>query len=138
MFEQVIDPELALKEVEAFLDRKKIYPKRRATLQGAVDTIAEAIQYGQVTIAEDGAITQELLDPIVDDKGNAVLSKISYSARIAPSIMASKIAALKSQTMEDKLLCHTMAYSGQAAGIINKLESTDRNTCDAISLFFMV
>lgn len=137
MFEEVMPFDVAMKEVSTFMDKKKIYPRRRQALQGIMEIVAEAIQYGQVVINDDGSICQTLLEPVVDQNKTVVLAKLEYKARVEPSVINKMIQDNKVPGTDARNMIYTTAYSGEGAGMINKLESTDRNTCDAITLFFV-
>ena len=137
MFDEVMPFEVALEDVSAFLDKKKIYPKRRAFLNSMAEIVAEAVQYGQVVINDDGSITQKLLDPINDQKGNPVLTELKYKARVEPATINKLLQENKLPGNDGRTMVYTTAYTGEPAAMINKLEPTDRNTCDAITLFFV-
>ena len=117
-------------EVNALLDKKNIFPKRREALQQAVDSVVEAMQYGFVTINEDGTITQNMITPVDS------VSVITYKARIAPEVMNRQIASLKIDNATTRNVAYIKAYTGLLENVINKLETTDRNTAESIALFF--
>lgn len=137
-FEIKIEYDVALAEMQALLDKKKLYPKKRAGAMPIIEMIAEAMSYGHVSINGDGGIVQTLLDPIKNTAGGVEFSELTYKARVAPDTIASKLSVVKNITEDKKIMVYTTAYTGKSEGEINKLESTDRNTCDAISLFFML
>ena len=137
MFEQIMEFDAAHKEVMALLAKKKLFPKRIEKLAGAIEAVAEAISFGFVVINEDGSITQKLVEPIMNQGGGVALAELSYKARIEPSVMNAKVSAAKPAGPDEKIMTYAVAYTGQVSAMINKLDQTDRNTCDAISLFFM-
>jgi len=137
MFDEVMPFEVALQEINEQLDKKKIYPKKRQEMAGIAETIAEAMQYGQVVIGEN-SITQTLLCPIKDHTGAIVIDKLEFKGRISPEVMASKYRAAKASSSEDRLIAAICAYTGEVKGIIDKLDTQDRNTCESLGFFSLV
>ena len=138
MYEVKVDPEVALQEVNALLDKKKLLPKRREALQAPIDAVAEAVSLGFVEIAADGSITHNLIDPIVDVvTREPVLSKLTYKARLDPATVNKKLGELKALTQVTQTALISTLLTDQPIGIINKMEPQDRNICDCISLFFI-
>jgi hypothetical protein len=82
MYTEKIPFEIAIEEVNAWLDYCKVAPSTRIEREGAIKKIAEGIQYGYISIGENGAITQTLVEPILDSKGNVILSELKYKARL--------------------------------------------------------
>lgn len=126
----VVPIDKAEEEVNTLLDKKKIFPKRREQLQIAIDTVAEAISYGYVTIDEEGAIQQKLVSPVGE------LTELKYQPRVAPDVVNKIIGGLKNDTQTNRNLAYIKLYTGELEATINKLEPTDRTTADSIAFFF--
>jgi len=137
-FEIKIDYEVALKDVNAYLDKKRMLPKRRETLTPAVEAVAEGISLGFIVIANDSTITHTLIDPIKDKvTGENALETLTYKSRLEPSEVNKKISALKVQNQTTQTVAVASLLTEQPVGMLDKLEPQDRNICDCISLFFI-
>lgn len=132
MFTEKIAPAMAEAEVDKLLDLKKILPKRREVLkETSIPYVIEAVSLGLVEIGTDGTITQTLVDPV-----NGV-DKLQYAARIPAAKVQEALGRLKELTVQTKINTYLTLYTGQLPTVINNLEPTDRNTAEAIALFFM-
>lgn len=138
MFEVKIAQEVAQDEVEKLLDLKRIMPLKRKDLAKPIEILVQAISLGYAVVDEKGMITQTLVDPVLDTSSNPVLEKLEYKARLDPTTVNKRISELKAGSNQSVLLtCYASIATGQPSGIINKLDSTDRDTCDAICALFL-
>jgi hypothetical protein len=126
----VVEQEAAEKEVERYLDKRKVFPKQRERLTPAFDAVVEAMMFGYLTIDEEGVITQKLIEPIGD------LTEIQYKFRVDPATINKAISALKVENLTNRLMVYIKSHSGLLEAIINKLENKDRNIADACAYFF--
>ena len=117
-------------EVNSFLDKKNLLPKRRQAIQEAADNVAEAISYGLVTINADGTITQKLITPI------GATHELQYAARVEPAEMQRAISRLPSETATTIHKAYLKAHTGLTDNTINKLEGQDSDIASWITLFF--
>jgi len=130
MFVEKITPELALKEANDYADKKNLLPSRRAMLQPAVNTLAEAIQYGICAILDDGSISHVLVSPVLS------LTTIDYKPRLKPLDVKNEIAKIKQDSISDRTGVYLKLLTGLTVTEINSLEPTDSSIAEAISLFF--
>jgi len=130
-FKIVISQEQAEKEVADLLDKKGIFPKRREQLTNAIDAVVEGIVYGFVAIADDGTITQTLSAPFDS------VTEIKYASRISPETVNKAVANGKQDSAQAKMNTYIGLYTGLLSAQILKLEPSDKNIADSISLFFM-
>lgn len=130
MFEVKIEESIAIAEVNAFMDKKVILPKRRQQLEAVVEAVVEGIMLGYIAINEDTSIEQTLIKPAGE------LTTIKYAARVAPEVMSKRIADLKTDNQTNRTLEYQKAYTGLLGAQIQKLEPADRNLADCIALFF--
>jgi hypothetical protein len=131
MWEEKVDKATAEKEVSALLDKKRIKPLRREALALSIKNVVEAITLGFVSIAEDGSIRQTLDVPV------GSLTEINYKARVEPTTINSAISNLKSANTATHVMVYTQAYTGLLTTQINSLEPSDKETCEAITTFFL-
>lgn len=137
MFKVEIDYDTALADINAYIDKKRLLPKRRESLQAPIEAIAEAISLGFIVIGDNDIITHTLIDPIKDSAGNIAYDKIIYKSRLDPSIVNKKISELKVLTQATQTAVISSLLTDQPIAVLNKMEPQDRNICDCISLFFV-
>ena len=133
---QVIEIDVARTEVSAFVDKKKRLPSKRSNLDPLVETVAEAMSYGFVTIDGD-TITQKLMEPIKNANGDVSLSQLTYNRPNEGDVRKEKDKLKMGASFSHELLCYTVSATGQIAAMINKLDSSDRDICDSISALFL-
>jgi hypothetical protein len=134
---EVLPIEQAEAEVSAWLDRKKILPKRRERLSVSIDNLIEAVQYGIISINDDGSIVHTLQIPVTDNKGEMVCDKLTYKARIDTDSLLKAIAALKVNIADTQLMANIAELTGQPYGVITKMDPTDLTVAKSIGVFFM-
>ncbi len=130
LFKKVYDFEQAVKEIHELLDKKKVLPRRREALSAAIDTVAEAMQFGYVGIAEDGTITQTFIEPVEN------VDKLVYKPHVAAATMNKELNNIKIYTQTNVSLAYISMYTDRPASQINRLEPADRNIADSIAFFF--
>jgi hypothetical protein len=136
MFSEKVKPDVALADITRLLDSRNLLPSMRKSKESVIPIVQEAIQYGLVTIDDNCQVAQSLIEPVKDDKGNVVLDTLVYVSRIDPAKVNKRINELKVRNETTRLLCYTIEHTGETEGILNKMESQDRNICDAITIFF--
>ncbi len=129
-FTQKMSFEAATEEISKLLDQKKIFPKRREQIQVGIDAVAEAMQYGYVVIEADGRIVQTLVTPVGE------VTQVTYAARVSPDAISKQLGALKVYNQPNVSMVYMKAYTNLMEPTIHKMEPTDRNTAEAITLFF--
>jgi hypothetical protein len=111
--------------------------KRLSKPEGALEALTESIQLGIVVVHEDGTITQNLTEHIKDSKGELVLDKLKYAARVPAAAIQDAIDKAVVSGWGNEMKVYMQAYTGQAIGILNHLEPADRRIAETITLFFM-
>lgn len=130
LFKKVYDYDQAVKEINELFDKKKILPRRREALVAAVESVAEAMQYGYVGIAEDGTITQTFIEPVEN------VDKLVYKPHVVAGTMNKELNMIKVYTQTNVSLAYISMYTDRPASQINRLEPADRNIADSIAFFF--
>jgi hypothetical protein len=136
MFNEVVKAEVAAQEVGRWLDHKSILPKQREMNQDSIDTLAEAVRYGLLSIDADSfEMEQKLLIPVEDKDGNVAIDKLNYKARVRTEEINKR---MKGQSMDLGLISvYGAALTGKSIGEINKLDTSDGKILRAIVVFFM-
>lgn len=138
MFNEVVSIEVAEKELEAWVSRKKLLPSRLKAVKEILPVLVEPIQYGYISINADGTILQKLIEPICDSNGIPVVTEFTYKARVTPTEQNNAYAALKDKSLDSKTMAVLSLLTDQLPAMINKLENQDRQIADCIALFFTI
>jgi hypothetical protein len=134
---EVMTIEQATSEVTAWMDRKKIQQSRRENAKTAIANMIEAVQFGTITINEDGTIEHTLQFAIEDSKNTPVVDKLKYKARVSTDALMKAYNNLKINIPDTQLLALIAELTDQPYGYITKLEPTDLVVAKSIGVFFM-
>lgn len=130
---EVMPIEQAEAEVTAWLDKNKITPARRGRAETAIENLIEAVQYGTISIGDNGKITHTLAFPLTD----VSLNTLTYKERENTESVMKAISGLKVNTADTQLIAHIAELTDQPYGYITKLHPTDLVVSKSIGVFFM-
>lgn len=119
----------ATTDIHALLDKKNTLPRRREMLEPAIETVAEAMSFGMVTISEDGQIRQKLMVPVGD------VTELVYVPHVPAGEMQKAISKLQVYNQATVNRTYISAYTGLLNAQVDKIEPTDRTIADAIAFF---
>ena len=133
----VISKEVALKELESFVNKFVKKPVGLDELEETYPDILDAIIEGYVSFDESGLPILKLKDPIKSDSGNIVLSEINFKTRIKPTVLASiaKGIDLKNDalSLQLRMVSHII---DQPIQMLDKFERYDYDVINQISTVF--
>jgi len=136
MENEKVSLEQATKEINQWLDGKKINPRKRADNEKLIETLIDGVVYGQLVFdKETNTITQHLDFPIIGD--GASIDKLTFKARVQQWEVKSRIAKTKQGDSFGIIGAYIAALTGQPEAILDKLETTDFSLCQAIAVFFV-
>ena len=126
-----VNLETATKDVERWLDYKKVKPRRREQFQAFIDTLVDAVQVGQLVLEDDMTFKMNLDFPVAET------SELKFKPRISDTQLSNYKRNIKGadawDTQQLVLLC---GLTDQSTAIIKGMDTSDRNTADAIIIFF--
>jgi len=132
---EVVTPEIALKEVTGWLDKKRVMGKEREKKQDEIDVMVDAVVNGILSIDEAGIITHKLLFPVEDKDGNIAIDTLSYRLRIDTATINQKLQGVKMDM--SMISAYGAALTGRLIGEVNKLDTQDSKILRTIATFFM-
>jgi hypothetical protein len=135
MYVEKIDIETATAEVKAFLDARKIRPKRMESMEPFIPHMIEAVSLGFLVFEKDSV--KMILETPVGENGQ--FTELEFCYRVAPEKLRAAIARLKNAAIEDKMMTAGLEHcitKGVVPGIINKLETGDYNIFNALAAIF--
>lgn len=131
-----VDREIATKEVNDWLDKKKISPSKRESKKDSIENLILAVMDGDLTVNEKGEFVQTLKFP--GEAANSVKT-LTYKQRILIGdvqhhIKNNKIAITD---FDGRIACYIQALTGQPFAVLASIESTDYDVMQSIAVFFM-
>lgn len=137
MFEEKVSLEQATKEVEGWLDFKKVSEKKRDTYKDAIQNLIEGIQYGLVIVEDDFKIKQVLKFPLMDASGATFLSELVFVPRITSVGLKKYAGSIIPNNGNSKLLATAAALCDKGVSHLEKLDTEDLNTVQSVAIFFI-
>lgn len=129
----VVKKEAAKSEIDGWLDARRIKPSVREAFSENIDSLVEAVMYGDITISGT-VITQKLSDPIKDvNNGNVVVGTLEYDKRPTVDDLQ-KCTSSGDQIAISKEI--SAILTGKPAGIFGKLCPADFSIVNNIGVFF--
>lgn len=129
MFEIKVSEEQAINEVNALLDKKRMFPKDRERRKAAIDAVIDGVMYGLVSIETDGSISQTL------DVAVGTIDVLKWKSHIAAETMNRALSQAKAENQVSRNMVYITTYTDSLTATINKMEPNDRNICDSIAFF---
>lgn len=135
-----VDRKSAEREFETWCDIKRLRPDQRSNpnpITGVDDNkekIISCIENGYLVVdTETGELTQKLAWPIDDGK----VKELTFKLRLNNTEKNSYSVGLKPNDFEGKIAAIIAALTSEPRGIINKLDTSDRDLSDSIASFFL-
>ncbi|MFA6057282.1 MAG: hypothetical protein WC756_03720 [Taibaiella sp.] len=137
---QVVSFDIAKKEINAWLDGKRVSDSKREKehIADAIETLIDAISYGDATIdPEKMTITQALRFPILNEDSKPVLSSLTFKPRLRTNELKDRTASVKQGDGIGRICAIAGALTGQATAIIEKMDTEDMAIVNAVAVFFL-
>lgn len=135
LFPVLVAPELAVQEVNRWLDYKRVKPTKRMVNAEYIQELVQGICYGDVTINANNHIIHKLNFPILDKGGAILFDKLEY----VPNLTAQKVNECVSAAGNSQIsmtIAYGAALSGKAVAIIGLLDTTDLAILASVGVFF--
>lgn len=136
IMESVVSKEVAIKELDSWLDFHEINEDQKKDCEVNVSVMLAGIQSGRVVINTDNTVTQKLKHPFGKEKKIELLTYTNGGLPIG-EISNCKEAISKDNDNRNSI-AHISVATATAVDIINKMSSKDLNTAAAIIIFFML
>lgn len=134
---EVISKDVALNDLEAFVNEWVEKPESKDKLQEFYPMMLEAIVSGNLVL-ENNVPTYTLATPVKNVKGEVSVSEITFRTRISPSNQASLGKGLNIQTDQLQYALNCISYIiNQPIAMIDNFSKRDYNTVREIASVFM-
>jgi len=129
----VISENIARRDIDKWLDVKKIRPKKREEKKESIDKLVDAVMDGMLSVENDGSkLVQKLIHPIGE------IRELSYKSRI--SLAEKNRHTLGVNIAEDfggYILAHVAALTDKPKTLVGKMDTEDNDIANSIALFFI-
>ena len=126
--------ELAILEVESWLNFKQIGDRKREANKASVDTIIDAIMEGTLSLKEDKTFVHTLK---FDTGGEIPVKVLEYSPRLKVSVVKTCLQGVAASDADGRICAYVAALTSKATGIINALDTEDYSLAQSIAVFFL-
>lgn len=118
----MIDAEKAREEVEQWLDLRKVKPREREQKAEDIETLIEAVRYGEIAIQEDGTLLQELTEEV---PGSTPTTSLTYKKRLNVALLRQEQKGVKATDSQGLMLSYLATLTGKPKGLLEKLAYQD-------------
>ena len=137
MKKTVISKEVALNDLETFINRFVKKPAPKEELEETYPDVLEAIMDGFLSFKEDGVPVLKLKDPIKLEDGSILIPEINFRTRIKPTTLADLAKGLHPQKEVFTLQLRMTAYIiDQPVSMLDKFERYDYDVINQVSTVF--
>jgi hypothetical protein len=133
-----ISKEVALDELESFINKWVKRPVAKSKLEKTYPDVLDAIIDGFLSIDDEGMPSYKLKFPLKNDEGNVTVSEITgFRTRIKPSTLADLAKGLHPTEEVFQLQLNMTAYIlNQPVAMIDKFERYDYDALNQIASVF--
>lgn len=129
-----INVETAQKDVERWLDLKKIGSTKRQSMKDSIEGLVEGIRDGILSINEKGEIQQTLKFPLGEDES---IKTLVFKPRISIKEVKPYLKEVKGSDVDGRLAAYVAALTNTSKDIIEKMDSEDSGISNSIAVFFL-
>lgn len=124
----------ASREIENWLDSKKITQQRRKDLESQIELLVSAMMQGSLSINPE---TNEFIQKLSFEFGKDVkFNELTFKHRMQMATIHLHMKDVKATDADGRLLAHISALTGKNKEIINKMDTSDYAISSAIAMFF--
>lgn len=124
----------AQKEINEWLEFKKIGDKKREDASEQIEALVNAVVEGILTITEDKKITHALKFPL---EGELLINKLEYKPRLRVADIHTHMNGIKGGDADGRVRAYITALTGQPQNVIKALDTEDYSIAQSIAIFFL-
>lgn len=129
-----VNRETAEADVNAWLDKKKIFESEREQRKEFIEILVESVMNGVLVIGDDGVMKHALLFPFGDEEK---ISSLTYKLRLNDKMLKPYLKGVTQGDGDERMLAYIAALTEQPRGLIANLDTADKKTAMAIAIFFL-
>ena len=125
---------VATKEINGWLDAKKIKDGQRESSKDSIETLIECVMEGDLLVNADGTLTQNLLFPI---GSNGEIKALTFKNRLNDRMLEPHLKGIKGTDVFAVLSAYIAALTDTTKTVLSHLDSADSRVGKSIAVFFM-
>lgn len=125
--------EVAEKEINDWLEWRKIMPLQRESYKAQIAILVEAVQYGLLTL-KDSCFKQTLLFEVGEEEK---VTTLEYKPRINGVMLNPYLSGVKSSDGDARVNAYLACLTGQSKQILKYLDPADTRIAESIVVFFL-
>ena len=130
-----VNIEVATKEVNDWLDSKKVSDKDKELNQDQIDKLIDAVCNGYLVVNDDDTLSQTLKFPIKGE--DSEIKELKYKNRVTVKEIQTQMTGTKSGDFIGMLTAYISAATVMPKAFLKNLDTQDWSLAQAIGVFFM-
>ena len=129
-----VNRELAEETVNKWLEHKRVKQAKRENYAASIDNMTAAVEDGSLILNEETFDLEYSLDyPI----GESKIGVLKFKPRVTVGEINKRLKGVSPKDADGRVVAYVAALTGQNTGVIEMLDTSDYDICQAISVFFM-
>lgn len=129
-----VSKEIAEKDVNRWLDHKKVSENKREAQKDHISALTDAISEGYLVLKDDCVFEMTLKHPLDSEDPLTVLN---FKPRLKTETVLRHLQGIKSSDIDGRLLAYVAALTSQSKTLIGKLDTEDQSMAQSIAVFFV-
>ena len=129
-----LSPEVAMQEIEKWLDHKKVSASKRESNEEAINELAEEISAGNLILDASFNLEYSLKSPIISEEAT---KKLVFKPRLKIGTVYSHLQGVKPTDADGRLFAYAAALTSNPKEVIKNLDIDDWNIVKAVVVFFL-
>lgn len=129
--ENVVTREVAERELNGWLEFRRVSDRRRENFEEQVETLIDAICSGIVTITSDNEILMKLQYP------SDLCKELKFKSRLTVRDLRTRLANVKASDGDARIEAYLIALTGTTQGAIGLMDTADYSLASSVVVFFL-
>jgi hypothetical protein len=130
----LVGKEIAEKEINSWLDFKKVDQEKRVNLEKVIERMIALVQDGTFIIKPETFVIEHALKFPIGQ--NPPIKTLSYKPRIPVSALQDHLSGVNQKDGIAVTLAYIAALTDTAKGILKNLDNEDYRNADMVAVFF--
>jgi len=131
--ETAVSKEVAIEEVNKWLDYKKVSLKRREAAKDYIESLAQGIEDGVLSLDDKTFELTQKLNFTLGENTNELV----FKPRLTVGTIQRRLSAVKSGDGDSRVLAYVCALTGIATALASNLDTEDYAIASTIAYFFL-
>lgn len=134
MADSKVPKKLAEKEVDSWLDYKRVKPKKREENKSSVETLVDGFECGVLSLNPQTKEIDFKLDFPIGNEG--AIKKLTFKPRLKVGDAHAKLKGVGAGDVDGRIAAYVAALTDKNTALIREIDSEDYSFAQAIAIFF--